>query len=90
MSTIATDCFSAKNGTSEKIRKSRRWAMRQGGPRCDACGADCGGWAELLAHLQKSGAVLPAHAGAKEALDAQRERVEEVVEEMRSPRRKAA
>jgi hypothetical protein len=63
--------------------------LRRGGPRCDACGADCGSFEALLNHLRKTERLVPRHAGEKATIDAQAERVGEVVAAL-SPRRKAA
>jgi hypothetical protein len=73
--------------TKGKIGKAWRSDMRRGGAHCDACGVDCGGWHELLAHLRKESK----HPGRVNTLSEQRERVEEVVTSLtRSAIRRAA
>jgi hypothetical protein len=80
---MATTAFETKG----KAGKAWRSEMRRGGPRCDACGTDCGGWEELLAHLRKEAK----HPGRVNTLTEQRERVEEVVSSLgRRSIRKAA
>ena len=50
---LATDCFTSKNGTSVKIRKARSWGSLPA-PRaaCPVCAIDCGRERELANHIR--------------------------------------